>query len=80
MGIFTHVDIFFFDNFLIDYGILERSIEMQKVKFYKCPHCGEKYQSLQTWGNHVAAKHPGMIPEGWSYGRYFYMIKWIAKK
>ena len=48
---------------------------MQKVKFYKCPHCGEKYQSLQTWGNHVAAKHPGMIPEGWSYGRYFYMIQ-----
>ena len=48
---------------------------MQKVRFYKCPHCGKKYDSLQTWGNHVSSKHPGLIPEGWSYGRYFYYIQ-----
>lgn len=48
---------------------------MQKVKYYKCPHCGVKYQSLQTWGNHVSIKHPDLIPEGWSYGRYFYYIQ-----
>lgn len=48
---------------------------MQKVKYYKCPHCGEKYKSLQTWGNHVSSKHPDLIPEGWSYGRYFYYIQ-----
>ena len=50
-------------------------IELQKVKYYKCPHCGVKYQSLQTWGNHVSSKHDGMIPDGWSYGRYFYYIQ-----
>jgi len=47
---------------------------LQKVKYYKCPHCGEKYKSLQTWGNHITLKHPNMIPEGYSYSRYFYYI------
>lgn len=48
---------------------------MQAVKYYKCPHCGMKYNSLQTWGNHVSSKHPSLIPEGWSYARYFYYIQ-----
>lgn len=48
---------------------------MQAVKYYKCPHCGEKYKSLKVWGNHVEAKHPGLIPEGWSPARYFYFIQ-----
>jgi inositol transport system substrate-binding protein len=48
---------------------------MQKVTSYKCPHCGVRYKSLQVWGNHVQTKHPDMIPEGWSYGRYFYYVK-----
>lgn len=47
---------------------------MQKVKTYKCPHCGAKYKSLQTWGNHVSSVHPELIPKGWSYSRYFYYI------
>ena len=47
---------------------------MQKVKSYKCPHCGVKYKSLQTWGNHVANTHPELIPSGWSYSRYFYYV------
>ena len=48
---------------------------MQKVKVYKCPHCGVKYKSLQTWGNHVSGTHPELIPSGWSYARYFYYIQ-----
>lgn len=48
---------------------------MQKVDSYRCPHCGVRYKSLQLWGNHVKSKHPGLIPEEWSYGRYFYYIK-----
>lgn len=48
---------------------------MQKVKYFKCPHCGVKFQSLQVWGNHVKNKHPDLIPEGWSYARYFYYIQ-----
>ena len=48
---------------------------MQKVKYFKCPHCGVKFQSLQVWGNHVKNKHPDIIPEGWSYARYFYYIQ-----
>ena len=48
---------------------------MQKVKVYKCPNCGSKYKSLQTWGNHVANAHPELIPSGWSYARYFYYIQ-----
>lgn len=47
---------------------------MQKVKNYKCPHCGAKYKSLQTWGNHVSNVHPELIPTGWSYSRYFYFV------
>ena len=47
---------------------------MQKVKVYKCPDCGTKYKSLQTWGNHVKNVHPELIPSGWSYARYFYYI------
>lgn len=47
---------------------------MQKVKNYKCPDCGAKYKSLQTWGNHVKSAHPELIPSGWSYARYFYYI------
>lgn len=47
---------------------------MQAVSSYKCPHCGKKYESLKTWGNHVSGVHPGLIPEGWSYSRYFYFI------
>lgn len=47
---------------------------MQKVKNYKCPHCGAKYKSLQTWGNHVSNVHPELIPSGWSYARYFYFV------
>lgn len=47
---------------------------MQKVKVYKCPHCGAKYKSLQTWGNHMASVHPELIPSGWSYARYFYYV------
>lgn len=47
---------------------------MQKVKTYKCPDCGAKYKSLQTWGNHVANVHPELIPSGWSYARYFYYV------
>ena len=42
---------------------------MQKVKVYKCPHCGVKYKSLQTWGNHVNGAHPELIPAEWSYAR-----------
>lgn len=48
---------------------------MQKVTSYKCPHCGIRYKSLQVWGNHIKSKHPDLIPDGWSYGRYFYYIK-----
>lgn len=47
---------------------------MQKVKVYKCPQCGAKYKSLQTWGNHVSTVHPELIPSGWSYSRYFYYV------
>jgi hypothetical protein len=47
---------------------------MRKVKYYKCPHCGVKYKSLQTWGNHVSNVHPELIPSGWSYSRYFYYV------
>ncbi len=47
---------------------------MQKIKNYKCPHCGAKYKSLQTWGNHISACHPELIPTGWSYSRYLYYI------
>ena len=47
---------------------------MQKVKNYKCPDCGAKYKSLQTWGNHVSTVHPELIPSGWSYARYFYYV------
>ena len=47
---------------------------MQKVKVYKCPQCGAKYKSLQTWGNHMASVHPELIPSGWSYARYFYYV------
>ena len=47
---------------------------MQKVKIYKCPHCGAKYKSLQTWGNHVRDIHQELMPSGWSYARYFYFI------
>ena len=48
---------------------------MQKVKVYKCPDCGAKYKSLQTWGNHMANAHPELIPSGWSYARYFYYVQ-----
>ena len=48
---------------------------MRKVSVYKCPHCGAKYKSLQTWGNHITSVHPGMIPDGWSYARYLYFIQ-----
>ena len=47
---------------------------MQKVKVYKCPECGAKYKSLQTWGNHISTVHPELIPSGWSYARYFYYV------
>lgn len=47
---------------------------MQKVKVYKCPNCGAKYKSLQTWGNHITNVHPELIPSGWSYARYFYYV------
>lgn len=45
---------------------------MQKVNNYKCPHCGVKYKSLQTWGNHIINTHPELMPSKWSYSRYFY--------
>lgn len=48
---------------------------MRKVKSYKCPDCGIKYQSLKTWGNHIDSKHPNTIPNGWSYARYFYYLQ-----
>ena len=48
---------------------------MQKVNVYKCPQCGAKYKSLQTWGNHMSAAHPELIPSGWSYARYFYYVQ-----
>ena len=48
---------------------------MMKVKYYRCPQCKAKYTSLQVWGNHVKKQHPGLIPEGWSYARYFYFVK-----
>ena len=51
---------------------------MQKVNTYKCPECGAKYKSLQTWGNHIANVHPELIPTNWSYARYFYYI--LTKK
>ena len=47
---------------------------MQKTKIYKCPHCGVKYKSLQTWGNHISSVHSELMPTGWSYARYFYYI------
>lgn len=48
---------------------------MQKVKSYKCPQCGQKFQTLKPWGNHVRTKHPTIIPEGWPDGRYFYYLQ-----
>ena len=48
---------------------------MQKVKTYKCPHCGAKYKSLQTWGSHIQMIHPNIIPHDWSTARYFYYIQ-----
>ena len=45
---------------------------MRKVSSYKCPHCGKKYMSLQTWGNHVYSQHSGLVPQDLSYARYFY--------
>lgn len=48
---------------------------MQKVKSFKCPTCGKKYQSLQTWSNHVTSQHPETIPEGFTPARYFYFIQ-----
>lgn len=48
---------------------------MRKVSSYKCPHCGKKYMSLQTWGNHVYSQHSGLVPQDWSYARYFYFLQ-----
>lgn len=47
---------------------------MQKVKVYKCPIDGKGYKSLQVWGNHMTKEHPGTIPDGWSYARYYYYL------
>ena len=45
---------------------------MRKVKYYKCPECGKKYNTLGGWGEHVQTMHPGSIPEGFTIARYFY--------
>lgn len=45
---------------------------MRKVSYYKCPVCGMKYKTLGAWGNHLDTIHPGTIPQGYSYARYFY--------
>lgn len=45
---------------------------MRKVSSYKCPECGMRYKSLGAWGEHLERIHPGSIPEGYSYARYFY--------
>lgn len=47
---------------------------MRKVKFYKCPECGKKYQSLGGWATHINTMHPGIKPEGFSDSRYFYYV------
>lgn len=48
---------------------------MRKVNTYKCPICGRPYKTLSGWGNHLDLEHPGTIPEGYSYARYFYFIQ-----
>lgn len=45
---------------------------MRKVSSYKCPECGMRYKSLGAWGEHLERIHPGSLPEGYSYARYFY--------
>lgn len=48
---------------------------MQKVKYYKCPTCNKKYQSLVTWSNHMLKQHPKDIPAGFTPARYFYFLQ-----
>ncbi len=48
---------------------------MQKVKYYKCPSCNKKYQSLATWANHMLKQHPKDIPDGFTPARYFYFLQ-----
>ena len=45
---------------------------MRKVKYYKCPECGKKYNTLGGWGEHVQTMHPGTMPEDFTVARYFY--------
>lgn len=48
---------------------------MRKVKYYKCPACGMKYQSLTTWTNHLNKQHPNQIPKGFTPAQYFYYLQ-----
>lgn len=48
---------------------------MRKVNSYRCPHCGKKYKSLATWGNHIQSEHPGLKPTDWDDARYFYFYQ-----
>lgn len=48
---------------------------MRKVKYYKCPACGMKYQSLTTWANHLTKQHPNQIPNGFTPAQYFYFLQ-----
>ena len=48
---------------------------MQKVKTFRCPACKKVYNSLKTWSNHIETAHRELIPEGWTAGRYFYMLQ-----
>lgn len=48
---------------------------MMTVKYYNCPVCKKKFNSLNGWGNHMDTLHPKERPKGYSTSRFFYFIK-----
>lgn len=47
---------------------------MMKVNYYKCRECWKKFKTLNGWGSHMDAMHPGLRPSDYSYSRYFYYV------
>lgn len=45
---------------------------MRKLKYYKCPECGMKFNAMNGWSKHIKMEHPDIKPKGYTDSRFLY--------